>query len=764
MSTDPSDAERFEKAQQEKAIAQIANVSRLLRNAIESALPVAPEQYMTVAIPGEVIDIRPADDGGTLIFGKEEPFTPTEVRQAEARLVDKMLPLANVMIGNTGKSVARSYSRALDALVPKKALIANGTTDIRSPGEESYEKAMTYLTTVDPETKKTPIDIYVEKQKAWANAQTAWDTAKIDAKHAAEKDPANIRDLDKKPDPKKILQAYNDWTQSNYRKYKFAVQGAWMDWVANGHKYNVEYYFGVVDVDSIMARIENSKESMRNSTMVDADGSNELHGVLLTPPDWATYCKNKADGWYERNEGYTLEQLEAEIARLKRLRISYETANGLTSLPSPEFPISAPQAPDSTGKDEAAVTTKYTDLYKAMAKVNMFRERERNGQDMHQSGDAATDTPEKALEAFAKAQGLLGKTVKENQDYEAAQAKYTLASLNDGSAKQAMEKWFVSQLKTIDDNIRDLEVKRSRKLDKTVSVPIIIDSKAKKTAGGAADDYQDGSVEVAGPGAENAGDMFKDPPPPGAKAPPADPWVTITASFSATDQKSTSETKSWGMSVGAGAGWGLWSAGGSYAHDETSGSSTNDMSNCDVSVSFSAMVVNIDRPWLYGELFNDFELEVADGVNLSPGARELKALMSAQGELGADKQPTAKARESLNNLANYSQFPAYPTSFIIAADTSIEFTGNTAHIEDHFSSHSNSGGVSVGWGPFSVSSSFHESASKQSHQMQTTATGCRLTFGAPQIIAWVSQILPQLPRPKEFQPMIQNNVPALVGS
>ena len=28
----------------------------------------------------------------------------------------------------------------------------------------------------------------------------------------------------------------------------------------------------------------------------------------------------------------------------------------------------------------------------------------------------------------------------------------------------------------------------------------------------------------------------------------------------------------------------------------------------------SAMVVNIDRPWLYTELFNDFELDVADHI------------------------------------------------------------------------------------------------------------------------------------------------------
>lgn len=58
-----------------------------------------------------------------------------------------------------------------------------------------------------------------------------------------------------------------------------------MDWVANGNKYNVEYYFGtfidffccssrsliyntgMVDVDSIMARVESSKVSTILATL-----------------------------------------------------------------------------------------------------------------------------------------------------------------------------------------------------------------------------------------------------------------------------------------------------------------------------------------------------------------------------------------------------------------------------------------------------------------------------------------------------------------
>lgn len=41
---------------------------------------------------------------------------------------------------------------------------------------------MGYLTTPDPETGLTKVDVYIQKQAAWASSQDAWDKAKINAK------------------------------------------------------------------------------------------------------------------------------------------------------------------------------------------------------------------------------------------------------------------------------------------------------------------------------------------------------------------------------------------------------------------------------------------------------------------------------------------------------------------------------------------------------------------------------------------------------
>ena len=84
---------------QNEAINSIASVSTLLRKAIAASLPVAAEQYMTVAIPGTVIDLVDYDQGGSFVYdvGKHA-VPPTAVRQAEARLVDGMMPIASIMV------------------------------------------------------------------------------------------------------------------------------------------------------------------------------------------------------------------------------------------------------------------------------------------------------------------------------------------------------------------------------------------------------------------------------------------------------------------------------------------------------------------------------------------------------------------------------------------------------------------------------------------------------------------------------------------
>jgi hypothetical protein len=95
------------------------------------------------------------------------------------------------------------------------------------------------------------------------------------------------------------------------------------------------------------------------------------------------------------------------------------------------------------------------------------------------------------------------------------------------------------------------------------------------------------------------------------------------------------------------------------------------MASCTVSGSFSAMVVNIKRPWLHAELFQDFDIDIPKGTFLSPGAKTIKHWVET-----GDTDYNGYVR------TNYGKFPAYPTAFIVATDTNLSFKSSTMSAEE----------------------------------------------------------------------------------
>lgn len=83
-------------------------------------------------------------------------------------------------MGPTGKSVSRSYAAALDMLIPEDAPIddLDKGTETKNKAAERYVAAMKYLTSTVPNSSKSVVDVYVEKQQAWSDAMKEWDHAK----------------------------------------------------------------------------------------------------------------------------------------------------------------------------------------------------------------------------------------------------------------------------------------------------------------------------------------------------------------------------------------------------------------------------------------------------------------------------------------------------------------------------------------------------------------------------------------------------------
>ena len=202
---------------------------------------------------------------------------PNSVQLNEAILCDDMPALSGVQLGPTGKSVSRSYATTLSKLCPAgqsclysnflpllTPLVSGSTTGISddfvegklSASEKRYDDAMGYLTGEDPKhAPKSRINVYCEKQKVYTDAVDHKIRAFDEALKRATNDPHNTTHASK-------CDAYDAWVAEHYRTYNNLVQAAYMDWVTTGKKEEVEYYFAIVDNDSAMSRVEESKVRM----------------------------------------------------------------------------------------------------------------------------------------------------------------------------------------------------------------------------------------------------------------------------------------------------------------------------------------------------------------------------------------------------------------------------------------------------------------------------------------------------------------------
>ncbi len=141
----------------------------------------------------------------------------------------------------------------------------------------------------------------------------------------------------------------------------------------------------------------------------------------------------------------------------------------------------------------------------------------------------------------------------------------------------------------------------------------------------------------------------------------ADVWTKVAFTVrSQSDTSSTTESTISGSANVEVSGW--WaSVKASSTFSSSSKKVESAMSSCSVDGSFSAMVVNIKRPWLHGDLFQDFDIDISENTKLSPGAAQVKQWVE-NGDIG----------NGTNRRTEYGKFPAYPTAFIVAADTVLE--------------------------------------------------------------------------------------------
>ncbi|KAL3459170.1 hypothetical protein BJX64DRAFT_291423 [Aspergillus heterothallicus] len=665
-----------------QAIDAMANASSTIREAIAASLPVAPSQLLTVQIPGTLV--TPKDYAfNSALTG----FKPLDVRVAEARLVDNMVPVSKLMMGRSGKSVARSYLAALDCLIPVAASVSGtiATPDDSTPLDprlktirDRYNNAMNFLKSPDEtDQSRSKISTYVQKQESWNKAVEQYAVAQ-------ERQLSIVKQ--ETPVAAEQRQKYLEWVQAHARDYKASIQARYMDWVVHGYKFEVEFNFGVVDISSGMKRVESSKEAYRNLTLIAEDGASEYCGVNLNPPDWAVKIQEVVDNWSTQQKGPSAIEIRGEIKRLKKILISHQ---GLQKVIQ-DGTFSTIESNSSKTEEQDTADTALQQAYeKVYTDIKTSDKKTGEGGDFGTLRTAQNNWTSKSLESNKQSNALLGK----------------------GSKEEALE-FLNRRVKNIELEIADLESQLKSMPGQTSGAPNVRDAEGKTI-----EEYE----------TKRNADLFATST--GGKP---SPFTHISAKVSKSSSSSVKVSSETASSFAAKASFGLFSASGGASHTAAAANAMSSMANLEVEVTMDCMLVEIERPWLHAELFSDHELDTTDAFPLSPGPEKLHEYVQHNRPIPSE----------------YSEFPSYPTAFVVGCNIELEFSGDTSQLESAIESSSTEANLSVGYGPFAISGSHKQSKSSAKTNAQSTATGMRISLQAPQIIGWVQELMPQLPKPK----------------
>ncbi|CUA67527.1 Helicase with zinc finger domain 2 [Rhizoctonia solani] len=668
-------------------IDRIAEISTNIRKALRNSLPTPQEQFMTVMVPGQVVefDKYKVQEGAIL--------PPLDVQLNQAILCDDMPVMATLQMGPTGRLVARSYAATISKLVSATTPVGINDPGHMTENQKRYNQGMNILSSYVPEMPGvTLIELYTLKQAKYTEAVAAKDKA-----FNAALDFANKRY------PNSQAQAnnqYERWVSENAPIFRNLIQSAYMDWVISGKKEEVEYWFAIVNQDTALARVEKSKEAMRWAVVEDSDGSSEYQTVRLEPANWANICEAKMRA--RTNQTKTADWYTWEIDRLEQTNIM----------------LSALQAnpPKATTKEN--INTRLADAQKDLAeKMTAYLKAEENYQKSLSTGTkgkAAYEAYKTAQKNLQESQAAFNKVNLENLSNE---SKVEQNKLVDDAVGKKPESDIQSQIDTNKKLIEHYVGQRSDLLKKTNQADSVFA------------DY------IAGAG------ISKSAPAPSATGP--DYFTPITVEVASSQDTKSTDSSASSYSAGASGSYGLFTASAAVSYSQAQLHAMEDLTKSSVKVSFECMRVNITRSWLRPELFYDMDLVPGPGVKISPGFGRLNKLINN----------TAKGSQAEieKEMDEYSTFSYYPTAFIVACNVVLEISGSTLNLQTYMHSSETSVSASIGYGPFSINGSYNNSSSGAGSSCTTTASGCCIEIKSPQIIGWVSEMVPALPRLSKSQ-------------
>ncbi|KAG6811962.1 hypothetical protein H0H92_005066 [Tricholoma furcatifolium] len=553
-------------------VERAAQISFLIRDAIRKAFPAPQEQFFTVMVPGKVVNLAEYAKGFDTQGESTTPVLPTDVERAQAILCDDM-----PVLGPVHKLVPAGSTIGID--------ISDGSLAKGSP-EARHHDAMVWLVTRDPQHEKTRVEIYTEKQAAHTKAVEFKVKAFDDALKRAMTDPLNTSIPLRKA-------AYEMWVAENAKTYRNRVQAAYMDWVVNGNKEEVEYWFAIVDRQSAMSRIEASKEAMRNAVVQDTDGAAEYNTVKLTPSNWAVIAQNKMKD--DQNQTKTVEWYTWELSRLKKMNNLLHALIALYDIRLLFMSNFARKNPQPIRlrrlRRPPAIPTNDSQTMRAFLKARTA----------YQEAESQDPKPDKdkrkaLLNPYNEAKEKLKKENEEgSKDDVNALSHFALEAQSEMHRKIAAgsgmaQKW----IKTNEETIENYRKEITRLLqDQESPDNAFIQSLAK-------------DAEIPAPMKEPQADTS-------AKPAKTDFFTAISLDISSSSSEENSSSHATKASFGASSSWGFFGFGFGSAsvnaeHSEAASAATKAMNSSSCKISFECMRVDIFRSWLRPELFFDADL------------------------------------------------------------------------------------------------------------------------------------------------------------
>jgi hypothetical protein len=679
---------------------------------LKNLFAVGDQQLFTMEFPGRVLDeAQYVYDVDTIFSNMTKP---QEVLEAEFRLADGMLDVAQIVGGPNGKQLSITYDSALNRLVPA---YTSGQAVFTADKEKIRDWLLETVSAVVDDGGTTTtltmsrIELYDYLNDRYLRALANWHKTKTGQLETA----MAVADPDQRAT---ALEVFARWLANEAIAIEADLESKFADLIVKGYYHEVRNQLGYIDISSASEALEAAKARLRASGLSSLDETETVYPVQFEPADWFRSLSTDFTPVDLLMDPATLQQeLVEQQQQLEQLQDAYTLLqSGQTGDPTAlKAQVAAAQQALDTAQTQ--LTVQFTDSVITVAKIYFGTVDPANvGQQgldatLKKAGlgsltaDEWTDI-QNGVTAVANAQQQLTQKSRALTDLMAEEA-----AAETTSATQALG-LLQSKIDSLRQSVQDLQVMltsaaglAAQKAQATQPADGSTAPVYKKDVPSSIPNYQPLPTQMPA-----AGEFF-------------DVVLEFDSSstYQASQLASSASQTSWNVDLFFG------SAGGSSSASSSSAASQVHTTDLSIKLGFRATKVTIDRGgWFEPEAFSG----TSEMYTLGDGLSSI-----SYGTLAGTGQ---RAYDTLNA----GVFPTYPVSFVIAKDVTmlidISKLDQTTRSAFAQAADSESGGCFC----FSVSHSASSSSSSKAYFMAQSGTMVIIKIPGPQILGWFVDYVP----------------------